>query len=149
MFRRAPREVVTAPLPPLPPSDLVAYLLNGAGRVGVVSRPHHQAAMRDAVARWAAQQPRAPGEKIRLAVALLPEPGNPYDPQAVSVHIDGCGQVGHLTRTDARAYRAVLHEIDRRGHYAVCRAAIFGGGGAALHYGVWLDLAPPHLALTR
>lgn len=77
------------------------------------------------------------------ATAVLVPYDNPQDPNAVRVEISGL-PVGHLGRTDASAYRAVL-KFKRSGVApAACMARIVGGfvmeDGERAHYGVRLQL---------
>jgi hypothetical protein len=47
----------------------------------------------------------APGDEVECSATLKLDNGNPHDDQAVAVHIRGL-QVGHLSRANARRYRA-------------------------------------------
>ncbi len=80
------------------------------------------------------------GPLVRWA-ALVPEPGNPYDANAVMVTIDGV-QVGHLDRGTAIAFRPVAHRISELGCEARVAATIVGGGRGGI-FGVVLDLGTP------
>ena len=71
--------------------------------------------------------------RFRTELALLvPEPENPYDPQAVAVHI--CGQhVGYLSSDDAQVFQPLILDLmSRTGKSVGCKAEIRG----STHYGV-------------
>lgn len=80
----------------------------------------------------------AEGKRERWA-SLVPDPNNPYDPNAVKVLIDGI-QVGHLDRETAIVFRPVADRIRELGCDARCVATIGGGRGV---FGVILDLGRP------
>src|SRR5512132_2873061 len=69
------------------------------------------------------------GDQIRhqIVAVLVPEPHNPYDPNAIAVHIDG-HVVGYLAREVARQYGPGLRSLMARcnGHVAL-RGVIVGG----------------------
>ena len=74
--------------------------------------------------------------------ALVREPDNPADPQAIAVRAD-VGAVGYLSRANALAYAPVFEVLARVGStQGTCPAFLIGGGrGAGL--GVLLCLSPP------
>lgn len=67
-------------------------------------------------------------EAVRLVTwaALVPEPENQYDPNAVGVLIGGV-KVGHLSRGDAAAFAPVLARLTAAGLIGHGRADIYGG----------------------
>lgn len=72
------------------------------------------------------------GPRIRdHSAILMPEPTNPYDPNAVRVVVvpsSGSGAtIGYLSREDAVAYRPVIDRLAAEGKVAACRASIGGG----------------------
>ena len=85
--------------------------------------------------------------------ALLAEPTNPQDTQAVQVQING-DHVGYLDRADARAYLPVIDRLASEGWLFGCHASLTGGWdrgvsdrgsvGVVLHVGapseLWQDL---------
>lgn len=82
----------------------------------------------------------------RVCVAELdPTTSNPHDPQAVAVTVDG-RMVGHLSRADASALRALLKAQGRPQAVTSCSAHIGWGGLSAgpgserMHFAVRLDL---------
>jgi hypothetical protein len=74
---------------------------------------------------------------------LVPEAGNPHDPMAVRVTIEGT-TVGYLSRANAREYRAEIRRLGFDGGVFACRALIVGGwdrgAGERGHFGVKLDV---------
>jgi HIRAN domain len=104
--------------------------------VAVVGESHYQDAIRSICGshRW---------EDVRFdcIAALVPEPSNPYDSNAVMVQIDG-RHVGYLSREDAVAYRPMIQEVARRGQFIASRARIAGHGPGARtsNLGVFLHL---------
>lgn len=107
--------------------------LPGGLQVEVVGESFHTAALRGLV---------DDGPRTRWA-SLIPEPNNPYDPNAVGVWIDGV-QVGHLGRDVAIVFRPVAVRIRELGCEARCAATIGGGRGV---FGVMLDLGTPDACL--
>jgi hypothetical protein len=78
-----------------------------------------------------------------LDATLILEDSNPYDDQAVAVHIAGeCA--GYLSRANARAYRADLAAAGTPDLIVRCKAKIVGGfetrDGGRAHFGLKLDL---------
>ena len=75
---------------------------------------------------------------------LIPEPDNPYDPQAVRVSVDGC-TVAHLSRDWAAKFNAAL--LSSGYARASCNALIVGGWDRGEddrgHFGIKLDIVLP------
>jgi hypothetical protein len=75
---------------------------------------------------------------------LIPEPDNPYDPQAVCVSVDGC-TVAHLSRDWAAKFKDAL--LSSGYARASCKALIVGGWDRGEddrgHFGIKLDIALP------
>jgi hypothetical protein len=86
-------------------------------------------------------------------VMLLPEPSNPYDPNAVRVFVGPpWGKVGYLSREDAIRYQPVIVRLAWMGKVFGCRASLEGGWdrgrGDRGMFGVRLHLnTPPNLML--
>lgn len=101
--------------------------LHGRELVNVAGESHYQDALR-----------RIAGEEQRLEVdaALIPEPNNPHDPNAIRVEIHD-EKVGYLPRDVAPAYGPLVKEPAERGRTAVCEAMVRGRDGI---YGVFLKL---------
>ncbi len=85
----------------------------------------------------------AAGEGLIVRATLLLEDSNPYDDQAVAVHIDG-RRAGYLSRANARLYRADLAAAGDARLTVRCKAKIVGGfetaRGERAHFGLKLDL---------
>jgi len=87
-------------------------------------------------------------ERVRVearAAVLLAESDNPYDPNAISVWINGL-KVGHLSRDDAAVYRPGLLALQARHGVPIALAAVVVGGGIRRDgpgmLGVWLSHDP-------
>ena len=74
--------------------------------------------------------------RFDTTAALVPEPSNPHDANAVRVEIDG-RLVGYLPRAAAVAYGPLVRAPAERGRTAVCDAMVAGRGGML---GVFLRL---------
>ena len=120
-------------------------MLRGGRTVQVVGEASYQ----DALDRIAGGKSRQ-GTLKRCTAALVPEPSNRHDKNAICIHIDGQA-VGYLGRDDAKAYQPVVQKLARRATVGTCSALIKGGwrgsSGDEGNYGVELDLAPPDAVL--
>jgi hypothetical protein len=105
--------------------------LPGGNRVDIVGESFYGKAIRDVIA--------MSGKGADLWASLIPEPANPYDPNAVKVVIQG-KHVGHLSREVAIVFLPVARRIRELGCDAQCAAMIGGGGGVN---SVMLDLGTP------
>ena len=89
-------------------------------------------------------------EKVAFdcVAALVPEPSNPYDSNAISVQING-QPVGYLSRSDARAYRRLVD--DAAPQFIACQARIAGRGEGSetSNLGVFLKLPPTTETIER
>jgi hypothetical protein len=76
--------------------------------------------------------------------ALVREPDNPVDSNAIAVHASGYGLVGYLSRDDAPAYLPIFRALERH-HCAVgsCPGFLIGGVPGKPSYGVLLCLSAP------
>lgn len=141
LFRRRPR----------PPSGATTNRIQLLGRdrgsalLPAVGESHYQRALEAICGRRGRSWTEVTCE---VTAVLVPEPSNPYDPEAVMVTVDG-RQVGHLSRADARAYAEVIALAVQRGGYPVCRALVCGRGEGSetRNLDIFLDLAPPQEAL--
>ncbi len=74
---------------------------------------------------------------------LMLEDSNPYDDQAVAIHIGGA-RAGYLSRANARLYRADLAAAGAERATVRCKARIVGGfetaSGERAHFGLKVDL---------
>jgi hypothetical protein len=124
-----------------PPPRNGAAVIIGDGKFGfpVVGEEHHQ----DILEALAGGR-RENSAHVAVPALLLPQPDNPYDPDAVAVFMRG-HEVGHLARNVAPEFLRALHAggYDR----AACEAMIVGGWdrGAADHgnFGVRLNACRP------
>lgn len=89
---------------------------------------------------------RPGGVNVGVLAALIPEPTNPHDKNAVAVVIDGT-HVGYLARADARRYRSVMQVVAAAAKVAYCNGTIFGGRRPGEPLQVWLEVAEPKAAL--
>jgi hypothetical protein len=95
-------------------------------------------------------------ERVRCEIpeiAVVPEPDNEYDANAVAIFIGG-EKVGYLSRGDALDYRSAMDALRERGYDAgICHGWIAGRGpdGDTKNLGVFLCLADSEelLALWR
>jgi HIRAN domain len=101
----------------------------GRGFVAVVGESHYQEALRAAKA----TQPLVDEPVVRAS--LVPEPTNPYDANAVAVHIEPFGTVGYLRRELAKTYSQALQQVGS----AHCPAKLYGGTPDKPSIGVVLD----------
>jgi hypothetical protein len=99
----------------LPTIDLGAF-------VPVVGEASYQDALLDVADGRAGQ-----GSRNRLVVAtLLPEPDNPYDPQAISVEINQ-RTVGYIPADSTEPFHKVIRTLANRDLSALARAHLTGG----------------------
>lgn len=99
--------------------------------------------------------------RIEIQAVLLAETNNAYDPNAISIWVNGL-KVGHLSRDDAAAYRPGLLTLNGRHGMPIGLAGVVVGGGIRDDgpgmLGVWLwhdpadfgldAMVPPTPALT-
>lgn len=129
-------------------TELDAYLLNGVLKkdgtprfpVEVKGESQYQAALHRVAGR--------PSDYVQVQklAALVPEPNNPHDENAVRVVIEG-HLVGYLAAEDAEDYEEVLQTLAGRRQVGACQAMIYGGGEKS--FGVWLSLAAPEKTLSE
>jgi len=117
------------------------------GGYGVVGESFH----RDTIAAIVGgSQPEA--IKFVTWAALIREPDNPYDPNAVGIYISG-EVVGHLPKRDAAAFAPILDRVAATGRTAYARADIFGGWDRGPDdrgdYSVTLYMGPPEAQEAR
>jgi hypothetical protein len=141
--------------------EVTATVLNGSKDGGfnleVVGESHYQDALWRAVGSIPDDQEDV---HTNLQAALVPEPDNEHDSNAIAVHIEG-RRVGYLSRGDARRYRTAFQKLADEGRVGACDAWIRGGfwvEGRRLVFltkrsranlGVWLDLATPRSVLPE
>lgn len=64
--------------------------------------------------------------RIETFAALVREPNNPEDENAVAVHING-HVVGYLPRDDAKDFQPLLQKLEKQKKVAGCSALVLGG----------------------
>jgi len=97
------------------------FALASGGAMEVVGESHY----RDEIALVVGGTRPEPVKLVTLA-ALVPEPTNPYDRNAVGVQIGG-RKVGHLSRADAADLAPVLARLTAAGLVGYGRADVYGG----------------------
>ena len=134
----------SAPAQVAPPPATNVVLFGGRHDLEVVGESQYQDALGE---RPAAARPSA----SEVQAVLLPEPDNPYDPNAITVLIDGA-KVGYLCRDDAHAYRPGLLALGARYQALIALAGVVVGGGMRQDgpglLGVWLSHDPADFGLT-
>jgi len=114
-------------------------LIEGDDLVHVVGVSHYQPALLAAAG-------AAPGDEVRVEreVELVPEPGNPHDPNAVAVKVGG-EPVGYLARDDALRWQPVILPLAEAGQAARAEAMIAGRGASSgtANLGVFIRLPTP------
>lgn len=83
------------------------------------------------------------GINVTFIAALIPEPENSFDPNAIAVRILGGAPVGYLDRDDALRYRPVFEVLASQRRTGVARAKLIGGTEAKPSIGVMLDINLP------
>jgi hypothetical protein len=107
------------------------------GYCAVVGESHYQDALR-ATSRVCAVGPEG---RPTFTAALVPEPDNPYDSNAIAVYSPQ-GTLGHFSRDSAVVYRQLFGEVIRLGyHGGACEAYLTGGAVDKPSFGVVLHLA--------
>ncbi|MDQ1700608.1 MAG: hypothetical protein QOG34_2471 [Frankiaceae bacterium] len=85
--------------------------------IDIVGESFHEDYIRQIRSRYADRE---------FEIVLVPEPNNPYDPNAVAIHVDG-GIVGHLARDMAASWQPRVLAAAAEGFVVAGTAAIFGG----------------------
>lgn len=103
-----------------------------SGLLRVAGESHYQETLRKARATSADPEPV-------FWASLIPEPDNPYDPNAVKVAIDPFGTVGYLARESARRYSPLIAAAKSTAVRCPCK--LTGGSGEKLFIGAVVDVA--------
>jgi hypothetical protein len=120
-FRRS-RPTTTAPAAPVVRSIEVT-LSDGDDPLEVVGESHHQDSLWSIVGGHTTERVRC-----EVLAMLVAETDNPYDPNAISVWINGL-HVGFLSRADAATYRPGIMALQQKyGHLVAMRGDVAGGG---------------------
>jgi hypothetical protein len=142
--RRRARQTEEAPKED-PPRTLSAVgttiELPGSGGgfpIGIVGESRRQS-----VLRALGGDRRSRDEMVVFEAAVVPEPTNSYDPNAIAIYIKDGSQVGYLSREDAVAYGDVARRLIERNAIGLCRAKLIGGTPGKASIGAMLDLAEP------
>jgi HIRAN domain len=141
LFSRKNREASPPPTPGMQRAEAVIFdEADCSELVGVVGESHYQGDIRDICGshKWE-------DVSFDCIAALVPEPSNPYDPNAVMVQIDA-RLVGHLSRADAVKYRPLIDQALAKDKLVACRARIagHGPGGETSNLGVFLHMPRPN-----
>lgn len=128
------------------PHELPSALtrVGSRGRVSVVGESHYQAAISAVVAGRDVPNGGRWDEALESAAALVPEPQNRHDSNAVRVDLaadDGWLTVGYLSREVARHYQPVLRSMTEEGMLPTAPARICRSSGGPL--AVYLHLSEP------
>ena len=140
------RAAASAPAQVAPPPTTNVVLLDGRHDLEVVGESQYQDAL------WQVAGGRT-SERVRVEVqaVLLAEPDNPYDPNVVTVLIEGA-KVGYLCRDDAQAYRPGLLALGAHHRALIALTGVVVGGGVRQDgpgmLGVWLSHDPADFGLT-
>lgn len=122
--------------------DAVLFDPPKSGSVAVVGESNYQQALRR-VSGGSTEEGTVEADHL---AALVPEPTNRYDRNAIRVVIDN-QLVGYLSREDAIAYRPVAERLARQGRIMAARATLTGGWdrgrGDRGSFGVVLGLGTP------
>jgi hypothetical protein len=118
-----------------------AVVLGGSVSLEVVGESHYQ----DNLWQLVGGADRSERVRVKITAVLAAEPDNPYDANAVAVWIDGL-KVGHLSREDARLYRAGLLALQEEHGVPVALAGVIAGratrDGGHGQLGVFLNHDP-------
>jgi hypothetical protein len=136
LFRRLTSKTSSKP-------DVVYVLKNcpGTYSLDVVGENHYQSSLNQICG----GKTKA-GHKLECEAHIVPDDNNPFDANAMAVYIGGL-KVGHLSRDNAKLWRATLRKT--YGHVVTvkCPAVIVGGWRRERkthidegHYGVKLDI---------
>ena len=132
-----------------------ALVLHAGGVLSVVGESHRQDALgqvaRDATGpepyladlKGRARALAREDGRLWFLAALLREPDNPYDENAIAVHATGVGLIGYLDRETALDYAPVFNELARQGYSVGACPAMLTGGGPSKSWGVVLCLSSP------
>lgn len=89
--------------------------------------------------------------RVDVIAALVPQPDNPYDSNAVTIQVDG-QIVGYLSRADAVIFRPAIERLTAEtGSVVALRGMIVGGGirdDGVGRLGVWLRHDPSDFGMA-
>lgn len=139
-----------------------AIALHASGMVGVVGESHRQEVLQrlaphttdctpyiDELGGYPLRKARKDTRLRWFRAALVREPENKHDRNAIAVYADTVGRVGYLSRDDAIDYQPVFEAVLRRGStVAACPAYLIGGERGKPSYGVVLCLSSPERVIA-
>jgi hypothetical protein len=122
------------------PKDPLLHIGRGVGgfELEIVGESHYQDTLsnlrddNDNGAKW-----------IKSDFHILPEPTNPYDPDAIRVATTSGETVGYFSRRDAQRYKSCVARGLEHWGTLWCRGLFVGGSGDKESIGVRLDVLPP------
>ena len=127
---------------PSAPAEIVGTTIefpnSGHFAVAVVGESRRQSTLRALAGDRLKQE-----EFVIFTAAVVPEPTNSFDSNAVAIYIHRGGHVGYLTREDAVEYKPVCEALIAQKAIGLCRARLIGGTTNKPSIGVMLDLAEP------
>ena len=100
-------------------------LCEGQVDLEVVGESNYQDSLRRAVGKEGDSQSRV---RMDVVAVLAAETDNPYDPNAVSIWVNGL-KVGYLSRADAERYRPGLLALESRHGRPIALRGVLAGGG--------------------
>jgi HIRAN domain-containing protein len=124
--------------------ELPVQDVSGEDRLRVTGAPHHQAELAAA-----AGPKRSGGVEDRRRFALVPEPENPHDPNAIAVRLEGGEKIGYLPREEAVRFGRLMDAVAERGRRPVTDGVILGGDADRDSlFVVWLHVQDPYERLA-
>jgi len=119
--------------------QLDAWEVPPTGRCSIEVRGESQ--YQDALVKVLGKKPK---KNVRVAkqAALIPEPKNEHDSNAVMVYVEG-RLVGYLASEEAKRYAGCFQYCHENKRALACQATIYGGGKEKPSLGVWIDLPTP------
>ena len=138
-MRAAPVREMAWPFERRARRSVEAIWLDDDCTVEVVGESHYQDALRAICGSSAWED-----VLCETTAALVPEPTNPHDPNAIQVQVDG-RLVGYLSRQDALEYGPMLKRFAAQGKVGACKAVIAGRGPGSEtpNLGVFLHMCFP------
>jgi hypothetical protein len=143
-----------------PSTTMEAMTLHAAGTVDVVGESYRQGTLErlsrsatnaepylDELKGRARSLARKP-DRLWFRAALIREPTNEHDPNAVAVHGTGVGLIGYLDRQTALDYAPVFDELAKHGVAVGACPAMLTGGERGMSWGVVLCLSSPEAVIS-
>jgi len=144
VWHRAPKRTLIGEAPTNTQASAGGYVrLGGDGDVAVVGEEYYQDTLR-----WLSSTVQ---ERDQITAALIPEPTNAHDPNAVRIDVLHEGQrytVGYLSAKVAPAYQSVLIPLAQQGVVGTVAAKLWGVEENASALQVYLRLGSPSTLLA-